>query len=674
MAEGDANNFNGNFGTTTVSYNGVSLVYPVVRYKTRSIESESGRTQKYLQLIISVSGYVRHTDTGDKQLTVHDILAKLSIPGKSFMWKERGEVVIQAQPYTQGIGPDPASFDDVLFGPKSMGIEVISNWKFMTQLSFVVVVTASPTTQYPDQAITDNLPNATPGGQVNFSNIQFAQDTSFQSRIIDNSVAVNYTIDQNHRTVRSVSGRMTIAGAYGVWNTGGADGSPESQTQSSTAYGFDPNLNPWGSTRQAQISGDVFWGRLRALNSNRFIGASFAKPPNGFVRAHQNYSVSPDGVTLIYSIVDREVDSLPPFGTSDFDVGVSIEDEDMQLGSVKKNVWGRFEIPPNCPDIFYVIREVIVGVLTNYVVTDPEALTWIYRFMLSRTSVNTNSWSFEICCVHQRSLLYEEGLGKCGIFGTALNPGGAQGTYAGWAKPYGDAGLAGDGYRMVETPLLGDLKESENPIPLLTEDGGFQDGDKLSEQNILMHNEKVEVKFMHTGSAVAAGDKSYHVTDNALPAIYIGWYGYKAKLKSDPLLVVPEQKFDCRATLDGTETIKYPPDVKKGIAARLPCRVVARVIHSHLPELGKLSTTKMYMTEYFFVVALPSSIVASFLKAIAADPKSPDQNAINFPFPATLDGVIDVFYNKIAPTDTKTGAGDLKDAASTDPNKPPKTQ
>ena len=640
-------NFNGDFGTTTVSYNGVNIIFPRVRYATKMVESESQRTQKYVIITITVSGYLRHPTTADKTLAVQQLLTKLQVPGQQFLWQEQGVDVIRAQSARDSIGVSPTSYDDVLFGPKPQGVEVISNWRYMTQLRFTLSVVASPMTQYNENTITtvEKSPgwdgSTPPANQTNFSAVQMNNDTQYQSSIIDNVVAVDYSIDQDHRTVRSIAGRMTVAGEYGQWFDGGVDAAPNGQ--------------------QGVVLGSNFWGRLRALNANRFISQSFAAPPTGFIRVSQNYRIMEDGVTLHYHIVDREVDGVPYGAASFLDVGVSISDEEMQLGSVEKVVWASFELPPSTSNTFDAVREILIAIMATYVISDPEALVWIYKFNMTRSSWLTNSWQIEIHCIHQVALLYEQHFAQVGLFGQALN---STGVYSAWPKAYGDAGLAGNGYNLQKIDSIGDLQITPGGGLTPSDTGGFQDGDQISEPNVTMYKEKVQVIFKHksvsagvpTPPGATSGGSTIHQADVVAPAIYIAWYGYKYKLNSDPDLVFPEQRFNILAQLTGDpakDETKASPDPTLKLPKKLPARVVNRIVHSHLPLISKLSQNKLYGTNYFFVVALSSVIVNQFLAALSNTGKSIE----NFPFPSTLDGIIDVFNANVAGDNPKAGAG-----------------
>lgn len=598
----------------SVTYNGVTVHYPVIREASRVMYSESGRTQKYVLVSFTVTGYVFNEDASEKVLGRMDLIETLSMPGKEFTYYQDNVLVYGIRPVAQGAGDVPGMYDDVLYGPKPEGARIIDNWPYCCRVTFNITAHISPAFQRTRASVQGGLP---------------ADGTSpVMDNVIDHTVHVTYSIDENNYTRRTISGHLTVAASFGNW------------------HNDNSNIDRY---------------RAVALHSSRFLARSVANPPENFVRTSQTFTPGEDGATLTYSITDEERACVPPPPCTQFDCSIRLQFTELQFGSCDKFICGTYTLPPRA-DAYAACIRLMRRVFTNYIISDPEnAIVYVQDWTLERTSVERNTWAFSFHCLHHRSMLFDNAFLYSGLFGNPLN----EGTKYNHPTIYGAAGLSGDGYNAGKFSALQNVSLPNERASSPTNLPSLRPNTRISEPGVAMFNEKAEVFIIHRGSLQPTQSGTYAARDVTKPAMFIAVAGYKVCVRgpnsnrdsnnngdNDMRMVTPSLKFNILNPMQGTEAADPLIPAANGMPAKLPAVIVAQKYGGLPPTMSKLNDSKLYVMKYQFCVLLSQWIYDKLAAQLATEGGTVDM----IPWPTSLDGIADEISRRVGFSDTHRGA------------------
>lgn len=622
-----------------VQYNEVIINHPVVRItESQSVYSESGRTLKYVIIQMTVIGWLFHPLGGDssnitfkpKPVQKEKIIADLHKQGSKFIYMERGEMVFEVVPFNNSTN-SPESlppYRDIMYGPKPVSVKELDNTPGATQIAFVIQFAINPIRSggladglFPNMTTANQVPGFDPVTSVDIGG------TIVNSALIDHTAAVQYTIDQNHYTTRTITGQITVAGSYGVWDKHGPD---------------------------------VY--RSAVLNTSPFLANSVLRPPENMIRVSYDWNVRSDGITLDYRIVDREEYAMPPVPCTDYNVSISVTDTEYQLGAVEKVVSGYYVLPQDA-----ILPDDAVNVLNQtfflYVLSDPDAIVFVHHFSWVRKLMNTMTvYTFEISCVHLRQDLYSaDGLLNIGLFS---DPSSLSAGYN-YSGPYGYMGLYGDGYNPDQFDSSFVPVDTGSITRLNGNVAFIRNGADITQLGVFMFEEKAQVRFVYTPVAVVVSptEATPQVTTQSFEnsttcRMFVMVAGYKMKLSTQddvnngtasPPIPSARQKFNI-VDLKGTD----PPDTTiDGVPGKSPPQYPARIVkesNTNFPPIpSKANSTTMYRVGYAFCVELSSVIVQPILQAL----KDKKATVDGFVWSTSLDGLLAQFSSLIQGPNTK---------------------
>lgn len=577
----------------TAIYNGVNMVYAkTVDFGMREVPSPSGRTRMYMVYTYRIRAWILWESNADKTQQWLNIQAALTSRGGLFNLQENGVSICVFQPQSAAGAPIAfPTYTDMLYGPIP-SVQLVRNMPLGAEVVFTISCVTSPQNQLAVSAAQLGLPNAVTSNQVGLNGgVDISNHGSGQlgTDIVDNFARATYDIDEAGSVTRTISGELRIGGRFGKWT-------------------------------QSYNSPDIY--RLAVLNANPFLQNSILRPPPYCKRS---YSFTPmeDGITLVWSITDRQVQFVPPSPASSWKCSIMLHDGGYhQPGNMLKFISCAFKIPyqtaasggalvgatnasmaqnNNFGGFITIAQKLII----NYLYSNQSVSTYVESLDFGVQDVEENIYVMNIVGIYNGSYLYSQS--ALVNSGPWVAPPNTNPTYN-YAMPWGTAGLYGTAYNAQQSNTLAQLYDPGQSQGISNPGGGGLSSSTgtTSQPQILFQNEK----FILENAVILAPFTNGSGTIASVvgtEAAKVHWAGYMVGIGAAPTVPLPANYFNVVSGFDasywnsstggasakGWDGKKWDATITRTRA--IPCT----------PILSRINDTHLFPVKYVYTLLLP---------------------------------------------------------------------